>query len=276
MKYGTGSITTELLKDTIKIGNINLENQSFGQSIFVKDLPKIKADGILALGFSENHMMTIVDNMKHQKLLKKRIFSFYLQAKHQASDENFQNQFTLGDYDTKFIKKGQSLVYCNVIKSNKPRWVVDLNSISLSNHGLKNKKSIRISTDSKKALIDSGTSLIAFSSKTQDEFLKVLNKQKKNCSLYKGFIICNDKKLSNYPDIVFNLCGHNMVLNPSDYIEKHGKNVLIGTQIYHGNGEDDDFVILGYTFLRKYYSVFNLDKKKIGFALASTSEKHQP
>ena len=271
MKYGTGSIKAELVKDSVKIGSISVKNQIFAQSISVKDFPNLKADGILGLGFSQGRVITIIDNLKNESLLKKRIFSFYLQPKNKAGTNAFPNQFTLGDYDPKFIQKGESLAYCKV--THKSRWVVDLISISISSHRLKNKKSISLSTGNKKALIDSGTSLITFSKKARDEFFNILKKEGKHCNLYLGFIICYGKNLSDYPDIVFNLCGHKMVLNPIDYIETIDNFALIYSQVYDGSGEND-FIILGDTFMRKYYSVFNLDEKKIGFALANSDAGH--
>ena len=143
------------------------------------------------------------------------------------------------------------------------RWAVDVISISLQKDNEQNNIFVSPFT---KALIESGTSLISVSEKIRDKLYNSLQSEGKGCSLYLGFIICKEKKLSNYPDIVFNLCGNKMTLNPIDYIEIFENFLLIFIQIYTGN---EDLIVLGDTFMRKYYTVFDLEGKKIGFALAN-------
>ena len=199
--------------------------------------------------------------MKYQGSIEKRIFSFYLQRKKKVGINFFPNQFTLGDYDPRLIEAGESLVYCKV--THELRWAVDVSSIYLQKDSEQNNIFVSTST---KALIDSGTSLIAVSETIRDKLYHSLQSEGKGCRLYLGFIICKERNLANYPDIVFNLCGNKMALNPIDYIEIYDDFLLIFIQIYNGN---EELIILGDTFMRKYYTVFNLEEKKVGFALAN-------
>lgn len=237
-----------------------MKDQSFAEATSAEDFGNLKADGILGLGFSQNKLVTIIDNMKHQGLIEKRVFSFYLKP---VNDEKnyFPNQFTLGDYDERLIQNEKSLVYCKVTHSF--RWAVDLISISLQKDSENEKLFFSSRT---KALIDSGTSLNAFSREAINNLWKLFKKKGINCNLSKGLMMCNEKNLENYPNILINLCGNNMILNPIDYIQIYEEFSLV---LIQSIDLDEDLIILGDVFMRKYYTIFDLDEKKIGFGLAN-------
>ncbi len=252
-----------LLEDNVQIGDILVENQILGVATSVKDFKQLNADGILGLGFSQPRIPTIIDNLKIQNSIEKRIFSFYLQRKNEIGFNLFPNQFTLGGFDNNLIQKGESLVYCPV--THKFRWAVDINSISLQKQKT-NQKDIIFTSTQTKALIDSGSSLVLFPQNAHDNILKYLNEHGNDCSNDLSLLLCSNRDIANYPNIVLNLCDNELVLNPIDYLEFFDDFVLVQFQAWTGN---EDLIILGDTFMRKYYSVFDLEENRIGFALAN-------
>ena len=75
-----------------------------------------------------------------------------------------------------------------------------------------------------------------------------------------------------FQSIYFLVKGQWLEMHPEDYIIRHltitGEVCVIGI-----HASDNDFVLLGQSFFRGYYSIFDMDHNRIGFAPHSTSVK---
>lgn len=86
-------------------------------------------------------------------------------------------------------------------------------------------------------------------------------------------IACSSR--SHLPNISFTFSGHPFSISPEDYIfndeEFDDKNTCISAFFGHDLPPPDGygpFAIVGTVFLRKWFSVFNLEAKTISFAAA--------
>lgn len=77
------------------------------------------------------------------------------------------------------------------------------------------------------------------------------------------------------PKLGFMVKGHLLELDADDYLEKtdDGCDFLLASAAATGKGPN---LILGYPFLRKYYTVFDHGQSRIGFALANHAELKKP
>lgn len=236
-----------------------------------------KAQGVIGLGFEtfedpKYSKLRILDNIFSQENTKtfNKIFSFYLKPKIVDKKDKNPNQFTFGGYDPKLIQRGYILTYCQV--KSLADWGISLDSISLEkNYNLTYIEKDSLFTTGGIVSIRSETSSIILQKPIWDEFLNGLNRKGLGCSRIdeSNLIRCTKRSISDYPNIVFVLCGNKVVLNPIDYIEIKEGNAILYIQRYDGDKKGIS-CILGNIFMRKYYTVFDLFSHKIGFALATT------
>jgi len=108
------------------------------------------------------------------------------------------------------------------------------------------------------AAVDTGASLIATPGIMMAAIMKKLN--------------IDDECKNAMPTLGFKVNGQNLELSKSDYLDQaeDGCRLLMGSNGGSGGGAA---ITLGYPFLRKFYTVFDLTHNKIGFALANHDGK---
>jgi saccharopepsin len=76
------------------------------------------------------------------------------------------------------------------------------------------------------------------------------------------------------PDVIFTLGGHNFSLGPEDYVLKESENICISA--FFGNDfptPGGPFAVFGTVFLRRWYSVFDLEARTISLARAKPADQ---
>lgn len=107
------------------------------------------------------------------------------------------------------------------------------------------------------AIADSGTTLILGPEHDVDEINKALGA--KFSAKDGGYIFrCNQKK--SLPDLVFTISGKRLAIKAADYIFEYK-----GT-CYSSIASGSNFWILGDVFMGAYYTIFDGDKDRVGFA----------
>merc|ERR1712054_428474 len=117
-------------------------------------------------------------------------------------------------------------------------------------------------SSSMKAIIDSGTSLLAG---PKDLVSKIATAAGATSLMGKEYII-DCSKISSLPDLDFTLGGKPFKLTGSDYVIQEGSQCLfafMGIDVPAPNGP---LFIMGDIFMRKYYSVFDYGNKQMQFA----------
>ena len=74
---------------------------------------------------------------------------------------------------------------------------------------------------------------------------------------------CNSSQFDDFPDLRFTVDGNNYYIPRESYVEREfGMKCVVRIMHY----DDMPFWILGLNFFHNYYTVFDLENKKVGFA----------
>jgi cathepsin D len=199
-------------------------------------------DGILGLAYdsiSVNNLKTFVTSSN----LVDKSFAFYL---HLDTEKSYM---TIPSYDPN-VNEGQFRFHN----------VVEKKYFSLNLTGIKNGNT-NIDASGYKAVIDSGTSVLVGPTKLVNELNKGININLDCSGAYDN------------PDIAFQIDGIDYVLTPQDYVLKITQNGVTQCQnsiMGQNFGPLFKYFILGDTFMRRYYSYFDMNTDRVGFIDATT------
>jgi len=253
--YGSGNISGFVSNDVVGLSDVTVKGQDFAEVVKEDGMAFTfgKFDGILGLGFdtiSVGKAVPVWYNMMQQGLVDQKIFSFWLARN---TTGMMGGQLTLGGYD-KTLFKGD-LQY--VPLTQKGYWQIHMDAVNFEWRNLCGEKGC-------KAIVDSGTSMITGPS----ELVNMINGQLgciisgEECS----WLHCPD--YSTLPDLEFVLNGVSYVLKPQEYIMETGGvciSALMGMDIKEPIGP---LWILGDRFMEKFYTVFDYENSRVGFAEA--------
>ncbi|EPR62645.1 aspartyl proteinase (eimepsin), putative [Toxoplasma gondii ME49] len=266
IQYGTGACVLRMAKDTVSIGGIRVQNQTLGLALqeSVHPFADLPFDGLVGLGFPDvageeglpPDALPLVDSMMKQKLLKRNAFAVYM-----SEDLNQPGEITFGSVNPRHTFEG-----------HKPQWfpVISLDYWEVGVHGLRlNRKSLGFCERTRcKAAVDTGSSLITGPSKVINPLLKSLNVAED----------CSNK--GNLPTVTFILedtAGRlvKFPLKPSDYlveeVDSQGRLVtcVAGFIPMDVPAPRGPLFVLGNSFIRKFYTIFDRDHMMVGFMRAN-------
>ncbi|KAK1920970.1 aspartic peptidase domain-containing protein [Papiliotrema laurentii] len=252
IRYGSGSLEGFVSQDNVVIGDLAIKHQDFAEATKEPGLAFAfgKFDGILGLAYdtiSVNHIVPPFYNMLDQKLLDEPVFAFRLGA----SEEDGGEATFGGIDDSAFSGK---IDYHPIRR--KGYWEIELESISFGKDELE--------LENTGAAIDTGTSLIVMPS----DVAEMLNKEIGATKSWNGQYTVDCNTIPNLPELSLKFGGKNYPLKGEDYVLNAG-----GTCISSFTGMDipapiGPLWIVGDTFLRKYYSVYDLGRNAVGLAKA--------
>ncbi|CAO3570870.1 unnamed protein product [Mortierella alpina] len=252
IQYGSGSLEGIISNDVLEVGGAVIKKQDFGESVKEPGLAFAfgKFDGIFGLGYDTISVLGVVPpfyNLVNQKLVDQPIFGFHLAQ----AGGNSGGQMTLGGVDPN-LYKGE-MQWHNVRR--KAYWEIDLSAVQLGDQ--------KIDLEAG-AIIDTGSSLIVL----QTTMAEMINRDigaKKN---YAGQYTIECSKVPSLPDFTFFFGDRGYTLKGSDYILEAGGSCVSGFMGMDFPESFGDVWIVGDVFLRKYYSVYDLGKNRVGFAPA--------
>lgn len=251
IRYGSGSLSGFVSRDTVTIGDLIVERQDFAEATAEPGLAFAfgRFDGIMGLGYdtiSVNKIVPPFYNMLKQGLLDEPVFSFYLGDTGNGEDDKAEALF--GGVNKEHYTGEITMIPLR----RKAYWEVELNAITFGD--------ATAELDNTGVILDTGTSLIALPS----TLAELLNKEIGAKKGYNGQYTIDCAKRDSLPDLTFTLTGHNFTIGPHDYILE-----VQGSCISSFMGMDfpgGPLAILGDAFLRKWYSVYDLGKNAVGLA----------
>jgi hypothetical protein len=244
--FGTGEISGVFIKDTICVGAI-CTHANFVVATEESDEPfsLVPFDGIFGLSLpqmSEAPHFNVLDCMIRDKVLKSNIFSVFLGA---ADAE--PSEISFGEFKTD--RMASELFWVPV--TNPGYWQVEMEDITIHN------KRQSLCHGNCQVAVDTGTSLMAGPS----EIINAITEKvtvKSDCSNYKQL-----------PDLGFIVGGHILNLKPEDYVDKGDDGCSVALMTLDIPPPKGPLFIFGDPFLRKYYTVYDREQLKVGFALAA-------
>lgn len=262
IQYGSGPVSGYYSKDTIHFGDIDVSDYTFAEVDNTKGLgPAWLAghfDGICGMGWDDisvDHVKTPLRALVDSKKLGANVFAFYLGSGGAVGElvlGGVDPAHYIGDFD-----------YHPVIETAPGKfgyWAIAMDDAKIGG------KSV---TTVRKAIVDSGTSLLAV---PKDDLQKIaaavgakpvapippLNKEYK--------IDCN----SAGPDVEFVIGGKSYTLKKADYVLNEKGQCLLGFLALDVPAPAGPLYILGDVFMRKFYVKFDEDNKQLGFAQIKT------
>ncbi|KAL9530875.1 Vacuolar protease [Sphaerulina musiva] len=253
IRYGSGSLEGYVSQDTVQIGDLKIKDQLFAEATSEPGLAFAfgRFDGIMGLGYdtiSVNGIPPPFYNMIDQGLLDEKVFAFYLSS----TDKGDESEAIFGGVNKDHYTGDMTKIPLR----RKAYWEVDLDAITFG------KQTAEI--DATGAILDTGTSLIALPS----TLAELLNKEIGAKKSYNGQYTVDCSARDSLPDLTFTLTGHNFTIDSYDYIlEVQGSciSAFMGFDIPEPAGP---LAILGDAFLRKWYSVYDLENNAVGLAKA--------
>jgi len=289
IKYGSGRICGKYARDKITVAGLTIVEQTFGlteeeEGFHFQNVP---FDGIMGLSFSSIKPSTnFFDSLIKEKKLSHNIFSLFF------SDVEDKSSIIFGNINKALISS--NFTFVDVISET--YWEIDLEHIKIGDSDTNICDILRTKTNKCGAVIDSGTSQFAFPPQFINFIEDALNIDP-NCRNFKNLpeIKISLKARKSYKSkerIIFEI-----VLKPEDYI-RNGRIIKSSLEKEESNTQEyfEDFnenyisnsnrciaalmhvniepprgplIIFGEQFLKKYYTVFDRDKKVLGFAIAN-------
>lgn len=205
IRYGTGSLEGIISNDVVRLADLEIHGQDFGESVKEPGLTFIfaKFDGILGLGFDNISVKRVVPpfySLVNNGLISEPVFSFWLnKAKDDKSLDSYDPQggeLVLGGTNPDHYEG--ELEWIPVTR--KGYWEVNLNKATLGD--------IDLGIVDMGAAIDTGSSLLVLPTKQSDEINKRIGAEK----TWNGQYTVKCDSIKTLPDLTLYFGGKPFVL----------------------------------------------------------------
>jgi len=251
--YGSGPVSGFESVDVLNCGGLVVQSQEFAQVTDASGLGAAyklgKFDGILGLAFpilSVNKVPTVFENIVSQGLVDSAEFAFYL-----GNESGEKGELVFGGVDSAHYTGSFTYVPLKATTY----WEIQLDAM--------NAGSTSIMTGGQSAIVDSGTSLLTGPTDAVKKIAEQIGAKEFVAGEY--LVSCDASTLPNFE---FVIAGTTYTLAPSDYLIPDGDLCLLGMMGMDIPRPTGPLWILGDVFMRKYYTVFDVANKRVGFALA--------
>ncbi|DAZ92745.1 TPA: hypothetical protein N0F65_003482 [Lagenidium giganteum] len=261
VQYGSGGVAGQFGQDSVHVANFCVENASVGV-VTTEDasMARMKTDGLLGMAF--DGLSTFTHPPLFQQLVQQRgldpVFAFYLSPVPNTNG----SELHIGGYDEDFMKANNAEWQMTDVLPQYGLWTywrVALHNVQVGD-------SPAACTNGCVAFVDSGTSLLGIPGNLYLDFLYAVSKYAQARGCYCGFMqygfqcfLCAPK---DFPPVRIGIGGsHFYVLDGPDY------SLCVGlTCIVLAQPSGQDMWVLGDVFMKKFYSLYNVETRQVGFA----------
>lgn len=263
ISYGRGQVSGFLSKDNVCISSACATDQGFLEAKTFDDMAfgHALSDGLL--GFSlknfEKNPDNVFNNMVKQGAIPEPVIAFWFNRNPRSRDGG---EITLGGVDAqKYINP---ITWTDVDRT-KSYWQFQLETIRLGDK----EHEQTICTHGCDAIADTGTTCIVGPPAEVEKIQKYIGATMGDF----GYTI-DCSTMSSLPNISFVIEGRDFQLRPDDYIMKiinEGTTVCLSG--FEGVSLGSRLWIMGDVFIGRFYTIFDLGKKRLGFAEAKSNNK---
>ncbi|XP_065206299.1 aspartic protease 4-like isoform X1 [Planococcus citri] len=231
--------------DTITFAGVELNNTEFLEVTNITRFPINECQSVFGLGYEYSRPSDNIITQLCRMVNRDNKFSFY-----------FNRNTGGGELTLCGIDESKFRGPLNYVNETQPfgRWYIPIENVSLQlgpNH---------TNVDSETtAIVDSSFPGIAGPLKRIEAIYNVTNADMRTTK-----VDCKD--IPKLPSVTFEIAGKKYTLEGEDYTYMESKNDYSTTECRMGIFDGDTSWTLGRPFLRKYYSVFDMDSHAIGFA----------
>jgi len=201
-------------------------------------------DGVLGLalgGMSQGPDFNLMERLQKGHVLRQSLFSVFL-----SDDDEERSEVTFGEVKQEHLASG--LFWVDVARDT-GYWEVRIDDIAVDNHPLEICINCYVA-------VDTGTSELAGPSHIIEALQRKLNVLP-DCSNY-----------HTLPRLGFVLGGHILNLEPRDYIDKAAGRCDVSLMPLDVPPPQGPLFVFGIPFLQKFYTVYDQDTSRVGFAVA--------
>ncbi|EIW86974.1 aspartic proteinase [Coniophora puteana RWD-64-598 SS2] len=267
--YGSGSFSGKEYTDTVTLGTLTITGQSIGVASTSEGFEGV--DGILGIGPTDltegtltndedAEIPTVTDNLYSQGTISTEVVGVSFEPT--TSEEVTNGELTFGGTDSS--KYTGTIAYTPVTTTEPASYYWGINeSIDYGSETILSETA---------GIVDTGTTLVLLATNAYDKYVSATGATYDDTT---GLLRISSSDYDKLDDLNFNIGSNTYALTANAQIWPRSLNTYIGgssDDIYlvvndlgSPSGEGLDF-INGYTFLERYYSVFDTTNSRVGFA----------
>ena len=265
------NVTGLLGADLISIGDdiqFTVDNQTFVVASQDFGFDEVSADGVIGFAMSSLslNIPTLMQNLKTQEKIQNAVFSLYLNDNEYNNDIHPEPKsiLVLGGFSTEYALNTDSTISTiQLVNPSRGYWEVPFKSILMG--------TVALDKTSATTIFDSACGYISAPA-ADAEILRewFYSKYSSYCNLdSQGFIKCVCSDLRVFPSMTFILgLGVEFTLPPSAYFLKDGDKCLL---LVNSDDALPNTWRLGGPFLRKWYTIYDMDSMVMSFYPAKIS-----
>ncbi|KAH7915073.1 acid protease [Hygrophoropsis aurantiaca] len=273
VSYGSGSFSGEEYLDTVTLtSGLTITQQSIGVADTSEGFEGV--DGILGVGPTDltegtvsntDEVPTVTDNLYSQGTIGTEVLGIYFVP---ASESNSNGELTFGGVDTSVTTGDVTYVPLTTTEPASYYWGIN-ESIAYGGTTI---------LDTTAGIVDTGTTLILIASNAFSQYESLTGGTMDETT---GLLEITADQYANLDTLTFDIGGTSYDLTPNAQIWPRSLNTALGgnadsiylvvSDIGTESGSGLDF-INGYTFLERYYSVFDTTNAQVGFATTSYTD----
>lgn len=275
ISYNIGRVYGQIGNDTL---SFDLQLNSSSHPIIVADstenLQNLQADGVmvrtsqgLSFPFEKDGPVPVVWLLYDQGLIEAPVFSVFLNNNEFTDREAVPvSALLLGGYELDNYSHASDFTYIPLVSASDPSsmfWSVSMTQIAIGE--------VAIELSSTYAILDTGSSYILAPSFDSYRILDVI-KRVNSCAedLITFVCKCESETWADFYPVLVLVLGPEKTkvrLNPQDYFFRVMSNQKKGEcQLLIDSDPNLDYWVLGAAFLRKYYVLFDMERRVIGLA----------